>query len=786
MRKFLPIFLIFLFLNSIFFTSFKPVYAQTPNPGIDGKWVGDSEVTFVGKTGARSGEFLDWVLQNYSWLCVKKNTQNQCDNTNNPLIPFWMIIRNIVYALVALFVLLTAFILIITRGQSITVMRFIPRFVFVIVLITLSFSLVQFIYQIGDIIQDFFLRSNGQYITTKDLLYIGFDYESFSGYRKIGPQFEESAFISLLLVRLTAITYYVMTGVLLVRKIILWFFVIISPVFPLLLFYRPIRNTAKIWLGEFFRWLLYAPLFAIFLHGLVIVWRAGIPLPFDFSGVAAGKVIYPTAINILLGGPGQTLGINNSVNLKDTFALYVVALLMLWVVILLPFLLLKIFLDYINTISFENNIALRQFMNRNFSFLNPSRGIPPPPPPPSPSLVQPTGAGRTLPFMARHGTAALPSEINAHIQASVRESAEVLKLANLSVPKLRDVARYEASLLSRETLRKNEVNQFHSTLEKIGNPANVTVPLEREKFSSVRQKLVEQKQKGNPLASSILTASQISSVSHAQKTVQIRQQQLTHIRETLNSIVNPATSLEQKEKVIKLKEQLTIEKEKGNALATSILEASDKISKETIGEKKTKIENEVLDLLLHEEKNGNTLASQLVQPKEIVQTSQSLPVINKVQQVSLDDYEEVRKLWTENYQTIEPPRNLSGDQMERREWIKNDIEKINQAINLLTSPDPDRVNQGMEMVANILPFLLIGGFSKSEVIAYLKAKMEAGKSVLSEAQRKEEEEETMISGKKEKVEAPREMSAQVETENVENDQDSKDNNNMKNEEEEKS
>ena len=178
-----------------------------------------------------------------------------------------------------------------------------------------------------------------------------------------------------------------------------------------------------------------------------------------------------------------------------------------------------------------------------------------------------------------------------------------------------------------------------------------------KKFTKEEQesRMTEQKQKGNPLAASILTASQISSVSHAQKTVQIRQQQLTHIRETLNSIVNPATSLEQKEKVIKLKEQLTIEKEKGNALATSILEASDKISKETIGEKKTKIENEVLDLLLHEEKNGNTLASQLVQPKEIVQTSQSLPVINKVQQVSLDDYEEVRKLWTENYQTIEPP-----------------------------------------------------------------------------------------------------------------------------------
>jgi hypothetical protein len=157
-----------------------------------------------------------------------------------------------------------------------------------------------------------------------------------------------------------------MTGLLLVRKIILWFFIIVSPIFPLLLFFSPVRNTAKIWIGEFFRWLLYAPLFALFLRGLVVMWEDRIPLPFPqiAQNLPGNEVVYPTAINILLGGPGQQLSLENSVNLTDTFALYVVALLMLWVVILLPFLLLQIFLDYINSLSFENNATFKNIMDR--------------------------------------------------------------------------------------------------------------------------------------------------------------------------------------------------------------------------------------------------------------------------------------------------------------------------------------------------------------------------------------------------------------------------------------
>ena len=778
MKLFLPklfapiLFGIALLFLSLFYAPFAS--AQTPTPSsIEGRWVSDQEVTFVGKTGARSGQFLDWALQNYQWLTLV--------NGQNPLIPFWITIRNIVYAVLALFILATAFILIITRGQSITVMRFIPRFVFIVILITLSFSIVQFIYQINDIIQNFFLRVEDRFISTQDLLYIGFDYETFTGFRRVGLQFEESAFISLLLVRLTAITYYVMTGLLLVRKIILWFFIILSPVFPLLIFYRPIRNTAKIWVGEFFRWLFYAPLFAVFLKGLVVMWRTGIPLPFDFSQV--GTIVYPTAINILLGGPGQTIGINNSVNLRDTFALYVVALLMLWVAILLPFLLLKIFLDYLASLSFDNSIFVKQFMNRNLNFLSPSKGGPSAPPPAPPGSLAPTGVARALPFLRKGaGVAVEPVKFHATIQASVQESADILRLTDLSIPRMRDIARYEVSSISSDISKRSEVSTFHTTLQKIANPASVSTVTEREKFTTVRQKLLEQKQKGNPIATSIINATQVTSssvqnlatnilnTSQISTTgIQSRQEQINNMSHALSMVANPekATFPAEKEKFVSLREQLIHEKEKGNTLASSILETSEKISKaEIVGDQRATREAALIEELLTREKREKAAGAgtPLAGPHGVVRPHEVLPIVNKVQQVSVEDYEEVRKLWTENYHQLSPPKDLSGQEADRETWIKNDIDRVNQAIVLLTSSDQAKVNEGMEMVANILPFLLIGGFSKSEVTAYLKAKMQAGKSVLEELLRKREEEETKISAVARKKEEKKEMAEEANVE----------------------
>lgn len=682
------VFIITLFLG--YSLLMRPVFAQqetpTPTPDVTTGWVKDQEVTFVGKTATRANEFLEWTLsvENYRWITL---TQGAVD----PIQQFWGIVRNIVYVMLALFVLGAAFVMIITRGQNLTVMKFIPRFIMILILVVLSFALIRFLYQATDVVQGFFLNVQdpdthiNRNIGPRDLLYIAFDYETFKGYRKLGIEYDESAFISLLLVKLTAITYYVMTGLLLIRKIILWFFIIVSPIFPLLLFFRPVRNTAKIWIGEFFRWLLYAPLFALFLHGLVNVWRSGIPMSFDFSKVG-GAAVYPTAINILLGGPGQQIGLNNSVNLKDTFALYVVALLMLWVVILLPFLLLQIFLDYLSNMSISESPVIKKITSN--SWFNRAYGGNPPAPGQPPQSPAPFGLGKTLPFfnkrsmeMSSSRTSSVTTSMNTSASTlerasmsnlqTVRETRDVLRLANLAVPKMRDIARYETSMMKHDSVSKSEVNRFHETLEKISKPTIVATPADREKFTSIKEKLVTQQKKGDKLAENVLSASKVS-------------------------------------------EQVT---------------------------------NKTKAVIPGQKPNAVTHMSDV-----------KLPKVNQTQQVSIEEYEDVKKMWVENYQKMETPVGPNGAPVDKHTFIQDDISNITETINLLSSEDQANVDKGMERVANILPFLLLGGFSKTEVISYLKAKMEAAKTVIAAVDTKAEEDDTMVDRQEGTKEGHAEMS----------------------------
>lgn len=757
-RKILPVFLGLLIIIFQFFIFSVSVNAQTPTPtgSVEGQWVKDDEVTFVGKTGARSGEFLDWTLQNYNWSFV---TGGQ----NNPLSSFWADIRNIVYAFFALLVLVTAFVIIVTRGRNITVMKFIPRFIIILLLVTFSFALIQFIYQINDAVQGFFLKSQSPgcvNICQKDLLYIGFDYSSFEGYRKFGSANDESAFISLLLVRLTAITYYVMVGILLLRKIILWFFIVISPVFPLLILYSPIRNTAKIWVGEFFRWLLYAPLFAIFLSGLVAVWRSGIPMKFNFI---PNNVIYPTAINILLGGPGQILSLTNSVNNKDTFALYVVALLMLWVVIILPFLLLQIFLDYLNNFSFSENTFIKQVIAGGSSFVNKVTPPPKTPQAPIPPLFQPTGMARPLPYTASKIEIPDLKVSQADIQAQVanvrgtQTTSEILHLANLSVPKMTDIAKYETSLLSRDISRHEQVAKVHETLESIANPRLVALPAQRQHFSLMQERLKQEAQKGDPLASSILSAVNTVSKTRVSASSFERQRETSRLTTVFNKInsLDSVSSLTERAKLNNLKNSLIEAQQRGDPLASSIMTAltSGQSPDETLKEQ-----------LMEAKEKGSTLAASVLESADISRAKElgakSFPVANRIQTVSIDDYESVKKIWQENYQKLEPPKTIEGKERSRKDWLKTDIDKITEIINLLTSADAQRISKGMEAVGAILPFLLIGGFAQTEVIAYLKAKLEAAKDIISEIDKKEEEEETMVDTAKAKEEKPKEMEMQ--------------------------
>lgn len=831
----------------------------------DGSWITDSEVTKIGKNAVRSGNLLDWTLKDYQWA----SSFAQQYSTSS-LVSFWLTIQRIVYALFLFVVLVTAFMLIITRGRSLSAKRFLPRFFLVVLLVTFSFSLVQFLYQIVDIFQGFFLKNpQGNIISSKDLLYIGFDYKNFQGIRVFGASYDESALMSLLLVKLTAFTYYVMAILLIFRKIILWFLIIISPVFPLLLLFYPLRNSAKIWIGEFFRWLLYAPLFAIFLSGLVKLWQSpfGLPLLFNFKGAGVNET-YPTAVNILLGGPGQKVFQHNSVNLPDTFALYLVALLMLWVVIILPFILLQIFLDNLMAFNYKDNPLLKQM----YTLMNSRAGLPPKLPilPTGPSA--PAGLARSMPFGRRFE---MPKSANLaktiptskgqaqtvprSVFQSVNQQAAVTNLTNLSIPTMRDIARLERSKISKDNKLQQEISKTKETLVQVANPASSSSSVERDRYRQIKEKLITQVRAGNQVASTVLNAattynnyaSQVSTIStvssltnliknianpslitskrESEKLTHIKEQltkeaaqgsqfaqkvlsnvssfssnQVSQMQELLQNIASPEkitdtsvrqeyTSLREKiveaaksgnplaallssslekttsqEQVKAIQDQLIQSASRGDPLATELLRKTSSLSK-TSEKDTTKLQS----TLEAAAKGGDPLATTLLQmlnaEKKAVQVAPSdmatklkagaFPVVNRIQQVSLDDYEAVKKMWKENYKDLAVPE--ASGQVSRKQWVTGEVADIQQTISLLSSTNPQDIEEGMKHVSDILPFLLIGGFSQTEIIAYLKAKMEAGKSVLEDGVINEEE-DMLLDAKRSADKALGHLSASVE------------------------
>ena len=618
--------LVVLFLAS---SVFRPVIAQgrvsTTTPAgtqavVSTGWVTDAETTVVGKTANRIGAFLDWTLQTYYWA-------NVVPGQPSPLASAWVSIRDVVYAFLILMVLIAAFVFVTTRGRNLKVKEFIPRFIAIVLLIAFSYSLLQIIYQLTDLIQGFFLRlSNGSIISSKDLLSISFDYTSFQGFRRTGDQLNESGEISLFLIRATSATYFAMAGILLIRKIIMWFFIILSPIFPLLILFNPIRNTAKIWVGEFLRWVLYAPIFTVLLSGLVIIWKASTPttsgIPLDFAfGTEAG--LYPTAVNILIGGPGQVISIENSVNNPGTFALYVVSLLMLWVVIILPFILLKILIDVFKSYPLQEGVY--QLFKSSSGLYNRFLSSPGPVIIP-PSSTRSTGVERAIPSY-QSSTSSETSRYSTSRQTYTQKDTESMRLINMTIPTIRDIAKFEG--------QTQQITNIQNTLMGVARPETMTSAEDRHHYSYVRTRLLHDKEQGSSVAATILKAA-----------------------ETVTS--------------------------------------------------------------------GSTL--------------DTFPTVNPVQSVSIDDYEDVKKTWIANYQKINPPKSKEGAQMKREDWIKQELKDVEELINLLVSRDKEKGREGMSKASKILPILLVGGFSQTEVIAYLKSKEEACKSVLEKlAEVKDEE-----------------------------------------------
>ncbi len=802
MKKFLPtviLLVFFLQFTSVAYAQtikYEDVLAQCDAQSIprENCYIPDKDVQFAAKNAVRARDLINQVLGNYKWFQTGQGSSIDFGQ-------IWIPIRNIVYAVLGLFILAAAFLMIITRGKSLTVRKFIPRFILVLVLVTLSFSLIQFLYIIGDTVQQFVLKTpnpicqpDHQNISDCDLLKISFKYDDPSvlnyqiGLRRPEPKYDEVVFTTILMTKLTAVSYYAMFAILIIRKIILWFFLIVSPIFPLLLLFPLIRNSAKIWIGEFFRWLLYAPLFTLFLQGLVQLWfHGGIGFHCYDSGLDPNQ-FYVTATDILLGGPCQAVGVKNNLNSPETFIQYLVALLMLWIVIILPFILLKIFLDYIYNFSMvESNIIKYLAMNGPaMSRLNKyglfqgsgvGSTVPPAPgTPPSASTGmarrigeevaarQPATTGVSKPIFsekalkieqeaaaAQQAQAAAAKLATTGIANKIEEqvAAQNMAGAGAAQPAMSEAAmKMEASIAASQQAAEQATAAATTVASQAATPG-VTVVVSREEARSTPLATIYPRVAANFDRFTATITEPLTQMTQNFKEALIDVFNITNLSiPTLKDVARFETEIETKEVSERVESSKISEIINRIAGISPIATPTEKEQYAGIREK-----------LVSESQKGNAIAESII--SAAVPDQANIGEVNLVQQVSVDDYEQIKKLWKENYSKVNPPMGPDGKPQDRKKWLMEDIKKIPQVIDLLLSGDPTKVAQGKEMVSKILPFLLLGGFSKAEIIAYLKAKLAAAKEVMEEMLQVEKDEESKIKVDRKEEEKPKAMEAQA-------------------------
>jgi hypothetical protein len=203
------------------------------------------------------------------------------------------------------------------------------------------------------------------------------------------------------------------------------------------------------------------------------------------------------------GGPAQRglhpIGALNSGNYIDTFAEYVITLIMLWAVIFFPWWLLRIFRDYCcDGIYAMKNILL--------SMYDQMRGGPGPSPT-SPNTPRMTGGLSVK----------MPKEVNIPVNVKLETIQEIKKTRteditrslNLSATKLTDIARFETDKTTHQTVTKN--------LNYLSNPTQAETPTERQKYMNIRSELFNRAVKDDHVARQVLSATSTSSVEKIQR-----------------------------------------------------------------------------------------------------------------------------------------------------------------------------------------------------------------------------------------------------------------------------
>jgi len=541
-------------------------------------WVEDSEITAQGKSNDRARQFIYWV------------TTHAAINNHPVLTKVWGISRNLSYFFVILTAALLGLGIIIGQRTNfetgIKLWPAITKILLAILYIAFSATIVITIVQLSEIMMKFFIENLGG-SKLFNIYFSGIsqekNYVNFVGCRDLNIRVQEAAKTEILMLKLTSWGYYFMGGMLLLREIILWFLLFVSPFLAILLSFAFIKNIGTIWIRVFFQWVFYGPLLALFLGGLASIWQSGIPFIFDFSRInTTAGYIYPTAINILYGGPAQTLTVANNGNYVDTFVEYIITLIMLWAVTIFPWFLLRTLRDY----CCEGINAMKNMMLANLNPGHPNGPAPFPTPSPT-NLNSNVGVEMKIP---RETETTVKTRIETIEEIKRAKTEDISRSLNIKATNITDIAHFETNKTLNETTNKN--------INYLKNPIQASTPAERQKYMNIRSEL------SSRAARSDLAARQIINVFTASKTEQ------SHIRQNIITSLPKMIPVTQ---IVSFKVKLSQEKVQqiSSAITNTVINNRNTIEaisqKAGVGPEKT---TQVINML---HQNINTPATEIVQ-----------------------------------------------------------------------------------------------------------------------------------------------------------------------------
>ncbi|OQA52429.1 MAG: hypothetical protein BWY43_00496 [candidate division WS2 bacterium ADurb.Bin280] len=377
----------FLFVFNKYYANADPINPQVGqenvNESVDtGRWKEDAEVTAVGKAAARAREVLNWALS-----IENAGFTNQ---EGGSILKSWNKIRDLLGVFYLIVLIVLGFGLIARAAWAERSRRVFVALIISFVAAYFSYAILSRVVQFTDeqIQQRLYTihrwgdtgTTEEKHLRAQDLLTVSFSYQEFRGFRKVGSSYGEAIANHLLLVKATTLTNYVIAFIILLRIVILWGLVIFSPfVFPLFVFDLT-KNVGVVWGREFFRWLILGPLFAVFISLVPYIWNqttvpvtntyqnqkaknSGIPItvdknilsPSSSSGDKTSQNVYESGTNIILSPPGNTgaelqkdddISSGNNLSETDTYTRWIIALMMIWGAIALPFILLKVVVNF--------------------------------------------------------------------------------------------------------------------------------------------------------------------------------------------------------------------------------------------------------------------------------------------------------------------------------------------------------------------------------------------------------------------------------------------------------